>query len=85
MLVLVEGFSSICKYFVLQGVTSPLAGQMFFRASMFSAFGAAKRYFATNPDGTTRQLTTADFYKVTFTFWPWTDSVGSIWKSVAET
>ena len=47
-----------------QGVTSPLAGQMFFRASMFSAFGAAKRWLGTNADGSTRALTTADFYKV---------------------
>lgn len=31
---------------------------------MFSAFGATKRYLATNPDGSTRILTTADFYKV---------------------
>lgn len=37
---------------------------MFFRASMFSAFGAAKRWLGTNADGSTRALTTADFYKV---------------------
>lgn len=49
---------------MFQGVTSPLAGQMFFRASMFSAFGAAKRYLGTNPDGSTRSLKFADFYKV---------------------
>ncbi len=47
-----------------QGVTSPLAGQMVFRASLFSAFGASKRWLATNPDGTTRELTTPDFFKV---------------------
>lgn len=28
-----------------------------------SAFGASKRWLATNPDGTTRQLTDADFFK----------------------
>jgi solute carrier family 25 carnitine/acylcarnitine transporter 20/29 len=48
----------------MQGVTSPLAGQMFFRATLFGAFGAAKRWLSTNPDGTIRPLTTADFYKV---------------------
>lgn len=37
---------------------------MVFRASLFSAFGAAKRWFGTNADGSERKLTTADFYKV---------------------
>lgn len=46
-----------------QGVTSPLAGQMFFRMSLFSVFGGAKRWLGTNPDGSARQLTTADFFK----------------------
>ena len=46
-----------------QGVTSPLVGQMFFRATLFGAFGWAKRWLATNPDGSTRPLTTLDFYK----------------------
>lgn len=45
-------------------MTSPLAGQMFFRATLFGAFGASKRYLSTNADGSTRPLTTADFYKV---------------------
>ncbi|PRW60530.1 mitochondrial carrier [Chlorella sorokiniana] len=49
-----------------KGVTSPLAGQMFFRATLFSAFGASKRWLATNPDGSTRQLTSADFFKAGF-------------------
>lgn len=53
-----EGLGGLYK-----GVTSPLAGQMFFRASMFSAFGATKRFLAKNPDGSSRTLTTADFYK----------------------
>jgi len=53
-----EGLGGLYK-----GVTSPLAGQMFFRASMFSAFGSTKRYLATNADGSSRTLTTADFYK----------------------
>ena len=47
---------------LLQGVASPLAGQMFFRATLFGAFGAAKRWLSKNPDGTTRPLTTLDFY-----------------------
>ena len=46
-----------------QGVTSPLAGQMFFRATLFGAFGWAKRWLATNADGSERPLTTLDFYK----------------------
>lgn len=49
-----------------KGVTSPLAGQMFFRATLFSAFGASKRWLATNPDGTTRPLRTSDYYKAGF-------------------
>jgi len=36
---------------------------MFFRASLFTAFGSSKRWLGTNADGTPRQLTTADFYK----------------------
>lgn len=47
-----------------QGVSSPLAGQMLFRASLFGAFGESKRYLATNSDGTMRPLRPADFYKV---------------------
>ncbi|CAK0772247.1 hypothetical protein CVIRNUC_003943 [Coccomyxa viridis] len=46
-----------------KGVQSPLAGQVVFRSVLFGAFGAAKRWLATNPDGSTRPLTTADFYK----------------------
>ncbi|EIE24179.1 mitochondrial carrier [Coccomyxa subellipsoidea C-169] len=46
-----------------KGVTSPLAGQIVFRSVLFGAFGAAKRWLSTNPDGTTRALTTLDFYK----------------------
>jgi len=53
-----EGLGGLYK-----GVTSPLAGQMFFRASLFGAFGQSKRWLATNPDGTTRPLQPADFYK----------------------
>ncbi|KIY97254.1 hypothetical protein MNEG_10708 [Monoraphidium neglectum] len=36
---------------------------MFFRASLFGAFGSSKRWLATNPDGSLRPLRTADFYK----------------------
>jgi len=53
-----EGLGGLYK-----GVASPLAGQMFFRASLFGAFGSSKRWLATNPDGSTRALRTADFYK----------------------
>jgi hypothetical protein len=48
----------------LQGVSSPLAGQMFFRASLFSSFASAKRWLSTNADGTTKKLTNADYFKV---------------------
>jgi hypothetical protein len=50
----------------VQGVASPLAGQMFFRASLFSAFGASKRWLGTNADGSTRALTDIDFFKAGF-------------------
>lgn len=56
-----EGVAGLYK-----GVTSPLAGQMFFRATLFSAFGASKRWLGTNADGSTRPLSTADFYKAGF-------------------
>ncbi|CAL5227929.1 g10976 [Coccomyxa viridis] len=46
-----------------KGVQSPLVGQVVFRSVLFGAFGAAKRWLSTNKDGTTRTLTTADFYK----------------------
>lgn len=42
---------------------SPLAGQMFFRASLFGAFGESKRWLGTNADGTQRALQPLDFYK----------------------
>ncbi|KAG2450018.1 hypothetical protein HYH02_000122 [Chlamydomonas schloesseri] len=53
-----EGLGGLYK-----GVTSPLMGQMFFRASLFGAFGASKRWLGTNADGTTRPLVWSDFYK----------------------
>ena len=54
-----------CMQFALpQGVTAPLAGQMFFRSTLFGAFGASKRWLAQNADGSPKALTTADFYKV---------------------
>ncbi|KAL6763619.1 mitochondrial carrier [Haematococcus lacustris] len=53
-----EGLGGLYK-----GVTSPLAGQMVFRASLFGAFGEAKRWLARNPDGSIRALAPADFYK----------------------
>jgi solute carrier family 25 carnitine/acylcarnitine transporter 20/29 len=57
---------SRCHYllhFDVQGVASPLAGQMLFRATLFSAFGESKRWLGTNEDGTMRELTNLDFYK----------------------
>ena len=56
------GTLSACP--VLQGVSSPLAGQMVFRMTLFSAFGSSKRWLGTNADGSTRPLATSDFYKV---------------------
>ncbi|GLC36958.1 hypothetical protein PLESTB_000174200 [Pleodorina starrii] len=53
-----EGLGGLYK-----GVTSPLMGQMFFRASLFGAFGSSKRWLGTNADGTTRPLERIDFYK----------------------
>ena len=53
-----EGLGGLYK-----GVASPLAGQMFFRASLFGAFGSSKRWLATDADGSARPLRTADFYK----------------------
>ncbi|PNH07796.1 Mitochondrial substrate carrier family protein G [Tetrabaena socialis] len=47
----------------MTGVTSPLMGQMFFRASLFGTFGASKRWLGTNSDGSARQLQRSDFYK----------------------
>jgi len=46
-----------------QGVASPLVGQMFFRASLFGAFGQSKRWLGTNADGSPRALQPIDFYK----------------------
>lgn len=53
-----EGLPGLYK-----GVTSPLAGQMFFRATLFGAFGGSKRWLGTNSDGSARALSTLDFYK----------------------
>jgi len=53
-----EGLGGLYK-----GVASPLAGQMVFRASLFSTFGAAKRWLGTDGDGNARPLSAADFYK----------------------
>jgi solute carrier family 25 carnitine/acylcarnitine transporter 20/29 len=52
-----EGIPGLYK-----GVASPLVGQMFFRATLFSAFGASKRWLGTDAAGNARPLTTADFY-----------------------
>ncbi len=50
-----EGVAGLYK-----GVTSPLAGQMVFRATLFGAFGAAKRWLS--GDGA-RPLTDVDYFK----------------------
>ena len=47
----------------VQGMSSPLAGQMVFRASLFGAFGQSKRWLGTNSDGSVRALKPLDFYK----------------------
>jgi hypothetical protein len=60
--VLVHQETTPCRP-VPQGVASPLAGQMLFRASLFATFGSSKRWLATDTDGGARALTTADFYK----------------------
>ena len=52
-----EGLGGLYK-----GVSSPLMGQMFFRATLFGAFGQAKRWLGTNADGTSRSLKPSDFY-----------------------
>lgn len=36
---------------------------MFFRASLFGAFGYSQRFLSTNADGTSRKLSTLDYYK----------------------
>jgi solute carrier family 25 carnitine/acylcarnitine transporter 20/29 len=53
-----EGVGGLYK-----GVASPLAGQMFFRATLFSAFGESKRWLGRNSDGSERKLQTIDYYK----------------------
>lgn len=54
--------SATCAF--LQGVTSPLAGQMLFRSIMFGSFAQIKTWLATNKDGSTRELRYSDYYKV---------------------
>jgi len=53
-----EGLGGLYK-----GVASPLVGQMFFRASLFSAFGATKRWIAESKGVGLGELEVADFYK----------------------
>jgi len=36
---------------------------MFFRATLFSAFGASKRWLGTGEDGSMRELTDLDYFK----------------------
>jgi solute carrier family 25 (mitochondrial carnitine/acylcarnitine transporter), member 20/29 len=53
-----EGVAGLYK-----GVSAPLAGQMFFRAGLFSALGSSKRFLSTDAQGQRRMLTTLDYYK----------------------
>jgi len=53
-----EGLGGLYK-----GVASPLVGQMFFRASLFSAFGFAKRGIAESKGVEVTKLEMSDFYK----------------------
>lgn len=53
-----EGVTGLYK-----GVAAPLAGQMFFRATLFSALGSSKRWLSTDADGNRRGLTMLDCYK----------------------
>lgn len=50
-----EGVGGLYK-----GVTSPLAGQMVFRATLFGAFGESKRWLS---DGGAKPLTTAQYFQ----------------------
>lgn len=50
-----EGVSGLYK-----GVSSPLVGQMFFRANLFLAYGQAKSYFSDNGK---KKLNTLDYFK----------------------
>ena len=52
-----EGLGGLYK-----GVASPLVGQMFFRAALFSALGSSKRFLQTQSDGTLKPLSIADCY-----------------------
>mmetsp|Transcript_18476 Transcript_18476/g.51844 ORF Transcript_18476/g.51844 Transcript_18476/m.51844 type:complete len:306 (+) Transcript_18476:132-1049(+) len=53
-----EGLGGLYK-----GVTSPLMGQMVFRASLFGAFGESKRWLAKNSDGSHKGLSPINFYQ----------------------
>lgn len=53
-----EGIRGLYK-----GMSSPLAGQAFFRATFFAAFAESKAFLARGPDGTTHPLTEADLFK----------------------
>ena len=55
--------TTACICVCVQGMSSPLAGQMVFRASLFGAFGQSKRWLGTNSDGSVRALKPLDFYK----------------------
>ena len=53
-----EGLGGLYK-----GVAAPLAGQMFFRATLFGSLGASKRWLTTQADGTRTELTTLNCYQ----------------------
>lgn len=58
-----EGVSGLYK-----GVSSPLVGQIFFRANMFLAFGEAKRFFSNNGQ---RKMKIIEYYYCGSVAWGW--------------
>lgn len=54
-----EGIGGLYK-----GMSSPMVGQMAFRASFFTAFAESKKLFAYNPDGSSRELNGWDLFRV---------------------
>jgi solute carrier family 25 carnitine/acylcarnitine transporter 20/29 len=58
-----EGVSGLYK-----GVSSPLIGQMFFRANMFFAFGESKRYFSENGK---RKIKAHEYFYAGSIAWGW--------------
>ncbi|KAL6783689.1 hypothetical protein ACKKBF_B05440 [Auxenochlorella protothecoides x Auxenochlorella symbiontica] len=53
-----EGVKGLYK-----GMSSPMAGQMFFRATFFAAFAESKALLSRQPDGSMKVLTDMDLFK----------------------